>query len=161
MKSKRTVVHTFISGEIKIRGELEFTGNIRLDNELEGNIIGHDGLLIIGEKCFVKGDISAEAVVVLGTVEGSIEAKDCIEVAASGKITGNVFAPKVNFEPGSIFIGRCTIGALNKTKAATISTLKQVTINAAGDGANEAAANEDVSGLMRETTENITEDEDW
>lgn len=140
MKSKRTVVHTFISGEIKIRGELEFTGNIRLDNELEGNIIGHDGLLIIGEKCFVKGDVAAEAVVVLGTVEGSIEAKDCIEVAASGKITGNVFAPKVNFEPGSVFIGRCTIGALNKDKATlAIPAFKQV----ADETAAETAKNEE------------------
>lgn len=108
---KKTVVHTFISSETKIKGEIEFIGNIRLDNEVEGNIIGSKGLLIIGDKCNIRGDIKGDAVVVMGIVEGSIEATDCVEVAASGKVTGNIFAPTVNFEPGSVFVGRCTIGA--------------------------------------------------
>lgn len=114
MKAKRTVVHTFISRETKIKGELAFNGNIRLDNELEGNIVSNSGLLIIGDQALIKGDIQAEAVVIMGTVDGSIEAFDCVEVAASGKITGNIFAPNVNFEPGSVFVGRCTIGAKPK-----------------------------------------------
>lgn len=110
MKNKPTV-HTFITNQTKIKGDLSFSGHIRLDNELEGNILSSSGLLILGEQSLIKGDIKVEAVVIMGTVDGSIEALDTVEVAASGKVTGNIFSPNVNFEPGSVFIGRCTIGA--------------------------------------------------
>lgn len=110
MKTKRTVVHTFISHETKIKGELEFSGNVRIDSEVEGDLTGRNGLLILGEKCVVKGNVKSEAIVIMGRVEGSVEALDCVEVAPTGKVTGNITAPNVNFEPGSAFIGRCLIG---------------------------------------------------
>lgn len=111
MKSKRTPELTYICNNTKIKGELTFEGNVRLDNYLEGNITSDSGLLIIGEHALIKGDIKAEAVVIIGAVDGSIEALDCVELAASGKVTGNICAPRVNFEPGSVFVGRCTIGS--------------------------------------------------
>lgn len=124
MKSKRTPELTFISNNTKIKGELTFEGNVRLDNYLEGNIISDSGLLIIGEQAMIIGDIRAEAVVIIGTVNGSVEALDCVEVAANGKVTGNICAPHVNFEPGSVFVGRCTIGAKAK---APVESLPEVT----------------------------------
>lgn len=140
MKAKKTVVHTFISRDTKIKGELAFNGNIRLDNELEGNIVSSSGLLIIGDQALIKGDIQAEAVVIMGTVDGSIEAFDCVEVAASGKITGNIFAPNVNFEPGSVFVGRCTIGA--KPKGQIEPPPETVSEPVADESANDAAVAE-------------------
>lgn len=111
MKAKSPEVHTYISNKTKIKGELFFEGCVRIDNELEGNILSNSGLLVIGAQALIKGDIKAEEVVVMGTVDGSIEALEYVELADSGKVTGNIFAPKVNFVPGSIFVGRCTIGA--------------------------------------------------
>lgn len=110
MKTKRTVVHTFISHETKIKGELEFSGNVRIDSEIEGDLTGKSGLLILGEKAIIKGNIKSEAIVIMGQVEGCVEALDCVEVSPSGKVTGNIIAPNVNFEPGSAFVGRCIIG---------------------------------------------------
>ena len=144
MKTKRIndEVHTVISSKTKIKGELAFSGNIRLDNELEGNIVSSSGILIIGDRAFIKGDIQSEAIVIMGTVDGSIEAFDCVEVAASGKITGNIFAPNVNFEPGSVFVGRCTIGAKPKGQiemSPEITNKPAITEHTDGDLAQEWA----------------------
>lgn len=136
MKSKRTPVLTFISNNTKIKGELTFEGNVRLDNYLEGNINSDSGLLIIGEQAMIIGDIKAETVVIIGTVNGSVEALDCVEVSASGKVTGNICAPHVNFEPGSVFVGRCTIGARPKA----VESLPEITAGQIEDDAGNALA---------------------
>lgn len=128
MKSKRAPVLTFISNNTKIKGELTFEGNVRLDNYLEGNISSDSGLLIIGEQAVIIGDIQAEAVVIIGTVNGSVEALDCVEVSANGKVTGNICAPHVNFEPGSVFVGRCTIGARPKAPLESLPEISAVQI---------------------------------
>lgn len=158
MKSKRTPVLTFISNNTKIKGELTFEGNVRLDNYLEGNISSNSGLLIIGEQAVIIGDIRAETVVIIGTVNGSVEALDCVEVSANGKVTGNICAPHVNFEPGSVFVGRCTIGArpqevesLPEIDAIQIEDLAGKTLNAA----EQEQTTEDDSGAkpsVNETT---------
>lgn len=138
MKAKPGQVHTFISTGTKIKGELSFSGHIRLDNELEGNIVSDNGLLIIGEPSLIKGDIKAEAVVIMGTVDGSIEALDTVEVAASGKVTGNIFSPNVNFEPGSVFIGRCTIGARPANQIESKETMEVIDVVNTVEIASEA-----------------------
>lgn len=149
MKSKHKPELTFISNNTKIKGELAFEGNVRLDNYLEGNIISDSGLLIIGEQALIKGDIQAEAVVIIGTVDGSIEALDCVEVAASGKVTGNICAPHVNFEPGSVFIGRCTIGS--RPKAAGNDSLPEKTAGQ-GDDADAVFVPEQTGNAETETS---------
>lgn len=137
MKTKRTPVLTFISNNTKIKGELTFEGNVRLDNYLEGNINSDSGLLIIGEQAMIIGDIKAETVVIIGTVKGSVEAMDCVEVSANGKVTGNICAPHVNFEPGSVFVGRCIIGARPK---APVESLPEITVVEIEDDADNVLA---------------------
>jgi len=83
-------------------------GLTRIDGEVIGNIKGNGGL-IIGEKGFVKGDLSFENVVVYGKVHGNIRARS-LEIRASGRVDGDVQVQELMIEKGAIYNGKCSMG---------------------------------------------------
>ena len=155
MKAKRKAELTNISSNTRIKGELAFEGDIRIDSYVEGNIVSDSGLLFIGGQALIKGDIRAETVVIAGTVDGSIEALDYVEVAASGKITGNVFAPNVNFEPGSVFVGRCTIGSKPKVP---VESLPEATGTFEGEAVDAHVKTEQAQLEMKDKSAETSEE---
>jgi cytoskeletal protein CcmA (bactofilin family) len=83
-------------------------GLTRIDGEVIGNIKGNGGL-IIGEKGFVKGDLSVENVVVYGKVHGNIRTRS-LEIRASGRVDGDVQVQELMVEKGAMYNGKCSMG---------------------------------------------------
>lgn len=55
--------------------------------------------IILGEKAFVNGNISANGIVAAGTVEGNMQAKEV-------KVLGDISTNKLTVFEGAIFEGR-------------------------------------------------------
>ena len=92
--------------------DIEFSGTLRFDKPflIQGKVSGEinaTSLLMIAEEAVVEANIKASKVIILGTVRGSVTATEKVEVAITGKLTGNVTAPEITMETGCYFSGRC------------------------------------------------------
>ena len=108
-KKNRDGISIFIGGDPSFDGDIEFTGTIRVDGRVKGNISSNGGTVVVGEKGVVNAEISVNVAVVMGEVNGSIDAKERIEVYPPGRLGGDIQSPIVSIEPGGIFNGNCVM----------------------------------------------------
>ena len=101
-------IKTIIGKNSDLVGHLTFKDSLKINGFFKGNV-NSEGLLFIGETAQVTGDISAEAVVVCGVVNGDITAKAKVEMLPTGRVYGNVKAKKIKISDGVIFNGKCEI----------------------------------------------------
>ncbi|MDX6765182.1 MAG: polymer-forming cytoskeletal protein [Candidatus Methylacidiphilales bacterium] len=101
--TKSTNAH--ISEDVEFKGTLCFSSSMEINGRFEGEIIA-DGPLIIGESAVVKADIQAQSTVVIrGKMQGNIDAKDKVEVAAKAQLYGDVVSPRFSLSDGATFVG--------------------------------------------------------
>ena len=108
---------TLMDTSVKIEGNFFFDKSARLDGIIIGNIRGPNtksGVLIIGPKAQIDGDISCHSVVVLGAVFGNIEA-DHLEVRTGAKINGDVMYSIIEVHQGSNINGRMVLKNSDKS----------------------------------------------
>jgi cytoskeletal protein CcmA (bactofilin family) len=110
-ENKIDSISTFLGSDANIEGKIEFQGTIRVDGRVKGKISSEGGTLIVGENAVVNADITAGAVIVMGELNGTIDAKERIEVYPPGRLGGNVLAAIISIKPGGIFNGHCAMKA--------------------------------------------------
>lgn len=103
-------METVIGPNTSVNGHLEVDGNLRIQGLVEGaiQVVGN---LIIGEGATVKADISAHAIQVWGTVEGSINASDKLEILHTGRVFADVEVGALHIDDNAVFRGKCVIRA--------------------------------------------------
>ncbi len=113
-----------IGSGTKISGNIETNGDIRIDGEIEGNILSK-GKVVIGPNGKVKGEINCENSEVSGGVEGKVLVSELLSLKASSKVLGDIITAKLTIEPGAIFTGKCEMGGKTDNKQPTINSKKQ------------------------------------
>jgi len=96
----------FAGQHCTIHGTLNFTGTMRIDGRIEGQIVT-SGTLIVGEGGQVHADIQANVVVCGGAIEGNVIAKERVQLLAPSVLTGTVRTPLLIIEEGAQFNGTC------------------------------------------------------
>src|SRR5213080_1164206 len=93
-----------IGPKIKIVGELSGDEDVLVEGQIEGEIrITRD--LRVGAGGIVKAKVSAQSIIVSGELVGDCEATGRVELQATGKLTGNIRAPKIVIAEGAMFRG--------------------------------------------------------
>jgi len=109
-----------IIGEGSIfKGKFYINGSLQIDGRFEGEVKTRDHL-IVGEMGKVKTDITAKNVTIGGTVIGNIEAEEEVSLLSTGRVLGNIRAPKVNVEEGVVVQGEISISAGQKKSVKNI-----------------------------------------
>ncbi|HKK48033.1 MAG TPA: polymer-forming cytoskeletal protein [Alkalispirochaeta sp.] len=90
----------------RFSGTLRFKGSVTVRGEYEGQIDAL-GFLYIQDGAHVRADVSAERIIIGGTVHGNIEARDEVEMLPGCVVYGNVRAGRVRIADGVVFEGRC------------------------------------------------------
>jgi cytoskeletal protein CcmA (bactofilin family) len=102
----------------RVTGQLNFQGPARIDGTVDGEI-QCQGMLTIGEGAEVRAKISGQVVVIRGKVEGNVTAKQRIEIAAPGRLNGNIDTPRLVITEGVVFDGDCFMGVARSKGAST------------------------------------------
>ncbi len=105
MKNKDEI-NAFLGKNTTFEGKLEFSGTVRVDGRVKGEIVG-DGTLIVGDSARIEADVRVTYLVVSGEFRGSLFAGERVEIRSPGKVFGNIHAPAVIIEEGVIFEGQC------------------------------------------------------
>ena len=90
----RIPAHTTIIGELRCEGATRVDARI----EGEGNI---KGVLLISKSCVWVGKITADKIIIEGTVEGQIIARQKVQLSSSAKISGSITAPEMHISRGA------------------------------------------------------------
>lgn len=96
---------TTISGGTKIKGEITGSTEVRIDGSFNGTL-KVDSVVAVGTDGQVRGEIYARSVTVAGQVTGNIAGVDSVDVHSSGRLQGDVKAPRVAIADGAYFKGR-------------------------------------------------------
>ena len=91
---------------LKLKGELSGSEELIIQAAVEGVIAHHTKSLTVGRFGRVKANINANVIIIEGTVEGDLTGDEEIIIKSSGKVTGNLSAPRIMLEHGATFNGR-------------------------------------------------------
>ena len=94
-----------IGKSLHVKGELSGNEDLAIEGTVEGKIALNGYHVTIGETGRVAAEIHAKSVIVGGVVTGNIKSDERVEVAATGSMTGDIFAPRVVLVDGSRFKG--------------------------------------------------------
>lgn len=100
---------TVIGPDTRIKGEMSFERTARILGQFEGRVQS-TGELQIGTSAQCQATLEASTVIVDGTVEGNIVARDRIQLNGSARVNGDVVAEKLVVAEGASFNGRCRVG---------------------------------------------------
>jgi cytoskeletal protein CcmA (bactofilin family) len=94
---------------------LSFAGAVRVDGQLEGEIVG-DEVLIIGEPGQVNAEIEVGTLVVSGQVQGNITARERVELLRPSRVSGTIRTPCLIVAEGALFNGNCEMTGPDESK---------------------------------------------
>jgi len=93
-----------IGPKTHIKGEVTGEENVVVDGHVEGSIrIARD--LTVGPGGTVKATVNAQSIVVAGELLGDCHASQRVHIEATGRLTGNIRAPRVVIVEGATFRG--------------------------------------------------------
>jgi cytoskeletal protein CcmA (bactofilin family) len=93
----------------RVEGNVIFSGGLRVDGHVRGNIITEDekpGTLVISEQAQVEGEIRVPHVVINGTVCGPVNSTEYVELQAKANVTGDVYYNTLEMQLGAVVQGR-------------------------------------------------------
>ncbi len=94
-----------IGKSLHVKGELSGDEDLTVEGAVEGKITLNGHRVTISQNGSVTGEIHAKSVLVGGQVTGNITADEKAEVAATGRVLGDVRAPRVAVADGAHFKG--------------------------------------------------------
>jgi cytoskeletal protein CcmA (bactofilin family) len=94
-----------VGGTVRIEGEIYGKQDMLVEGEIAGSVMVPEHTLTIGPEANVKANIKARNVVVLGNVEGSIEASESIEIRSCCTLLGDIWSPRIMVENGAYIKG--------------------------------------------------------
>lgn len=94
-----------IGPSIFIKGELSGDEDLTIEGQVEGKIELKNHNLTIGSKGKIQADVHANAIIIKGDVTGNVYAKEKVEIAGSGHLTGDITSPRIVISDGAHFRG--------------------------------------------------------
>ena len=109
-------VISIIGVGMKLIGDCETDGTIRIDGTVEGNVRAGKAV-VVGKEGLVEGSIYTQDAVISGRVQGSVSAESRLELQSTSRILGDVQALRMQLEEGASLQGQVAVGE-SYTKAA-------------------------------------------
>jgi cytoskeletal protein CcmA (bactofilin family) len=94
-----------IGPSIQIKGELQGDEDLTIDGRVEGKIELRDHNLTVGPNGKIKADLFAKTIVIAGDVTGNAHAAERVEIAPTGRLTGDIHSPRITIADGAHFKG--------------------------------------------------------
>jgi|SRR5512142_3286901 cytoskeletal protein CcmA (bactofilin family) len=102
-------IDSLIGAGTRIEGNVYFSGGLRVDGEIKGNIIADaskPSTLVLSEQARVEGEIKVTHLVVNGAITGPVSASEYLELQGKAKVTGDVHYKTLEVQLGAVVEGR-------------------------------------------------------
>ena len=102
-------IDSLIGATTRIEGNVFFSGGLRVDGSVRGNVAAlpdQPGTLVVSEHARVDGEVQAAHVVVNGTVNGPVDARETLELQAGSRVKGDIHYKSIEIQQGAVIEGR-------------------------------------------------------
>lgn len=110
-------VISIIGPGMKVIGDCETDGTIRVEGTVEGSIRAGKAV-VVGKDGLVEGDIITQDAVISGRVVGTLTAESRLELQVTSRIEGEVRARRMQLEEGAMLNGTVQMGEIKTQRAA-------------------------------------------
>ena len=107
---------TVIGSSTSIKGELAGEEDLLVQGQFEGKIDLKESHVTIGKSGCLEADIYGKIITIEGKVQGNLFGEEKIVVRQSGRVRGNMLAPRVHVEDGAKFQGSIDMDTQDGTK---------------------------------------------
>ncbi len=90
---------------IAITGDVSANTNLKVEGRIEGRGVTSSQDVEVSESGIVKASITARVVRIAGAVAGDISGSEKVVISKSGRVQGNIVAPRVQLDDGALFRG--------------------------------------------------------
>lgn len=104
-----TKLSSLIADNLHIVGDVHFSGGLRIDGHVEGNVFGKPGtkgLLVLSEKGVITGKVHTYDAVINGNITGDLDVEHFAELQVNAKVVGNVRYRQLQMDCGSSVEGK-------------------------------------------------------
>jgi len=105
----QTQIDSLIGAGTTIEGDLNFSGGMRIDGQVNGNVVAAQGkpsTLVLSEHARVNGEVNATHLVINGAISGPVFASEYMELQSKAKVNGDVHYTTLEIQLGAIVEGR-------------------------------------------------------
>ena len=102
--------HNIIGASTTIEGTLRSSGNVNISGTVNGNV-EVEGRTIVMPGGVVEGEVASTSAEVGGTVNGRVLVRERLVLKASAVVEGDIRTEKLVIEDGATFNGKCEMGA--------------------------------------------------
>jgi cytoskeletal protein CcmA (bactofilin family) len=107
-----------MAGEsLRIKGDIIANEDLRFEGQIEGTIRVPEHTLVVGPQAHLNVDVHARAVVVAGTLNGSVTARERFELQEQGTLDGTLEAPRLAVRDGATLRAKITMPPRTKADA--------------------------------------------
>jgi cytoskeletal protein CcmA (bactofilin family) len=113
-------IDSLIGAGTVIEGNVTFTGGLRIDGEVRGNVCAtgdQASTLVVSEHARIEGEVSVSHLVVNGTVIGPVRSSEFLELQPRARMTGDVEYNTIEMHLGAIVQGRLVHQGAGTVKA--------------------------------------------
>ena len=103
-KNKSSSIDTLIGQHTHIKGDISFSGGLRVDGSIAGNINAtgdSESVLTLSEQGSIEGEIKVPNLIINGSITGNVHAFEHVELAPQAKIQGNLYYNLLEMAMGS------------------------------------------------------------
>lgn len=120
-------IDSLIGATTRIEGNVFFSGGLRVDGTVRGNVAAlpdQPGTLVVSEHARIDGEVQAAHVVVNGTINGSVDSRETLELQANSRVKGDVHYKSIEVQQGAVVEGRLVHHSSAEVKAVELKVAK-------------------------------------
>ena len=99
-------VRNLIGKDTVIKGDVESSGDIRVDGKLIGSLKSN-GKIVVGQTGCIEGDFSCKQADISGVVKGVLRCDELTTLKATSRVELDLITKQLCIEVGAIFTGKC------------------------------------------------------
>ena len=110
-KKKQPPLKSLVEKGARVAGDIFFSDGIRIECEIAGNITAIDhqaSILVIAESASIVGNITADHIIINGSIKGAVTARLMLELQPNARIEGDVAYGALEMHQGALIAGRLT-----------------------------------------------------
>ena len=108
-----TKLSSLIAEDVEIIGDVCFSGGIRIDGRVKGNVIARAAaegqtraLLVLSDKGHIEGSVNCGDAVINGTVIGDLDVEHFLELQSNSRVSGTIRYEHLQMDVGAVVRGQ-------------------------------------------------------
>jgi cytoskeletal protein CcmA (bactofilin family) len=99
---------TVVGPSVKIQGDLNSEGNIRIEGQVSGKVKTSQSVFV-NEGAKIAADVLAGNAVIGGEIQGNLKVSGHLVLQSSARISGDISCSILRVEDGAQFTGKCSM----------------------------------------------------